>query len=99
MAYTVTLRKPFTFEDKEYKELSLDFDKLGGVDILEAEKAYIRENPSSGPNTTVKELSKGFQVHVAAAASNVPVEVIVKLGAKDFVEVTLQTQNFLLREE
>lgn len=89
-----TLRRPFTFEEREVKELILDFERLTGEDILQAERRYYAEAVVAVP---AKELSKAFQAYIVASAANVPVELVRAMPAKDFTSVTLDAQNFLLR--
>lgn len=88
----VIFSKPFKFEEKEYKELNLDLESLTGQDLIDA----ANQARLLGDNPTVPELSKAFLAVVAAKASNVPVDLILKLPAKDFSAVTLTVQNFLL---
>lgn len=91
-----TFAKPFTFEGKEYKEISLDLDALTGADMLLAERQF---NAIEGNNQTfvpVKELSKEFQSIIAAMAAKLPFEFMKALPANDFAKVTTQVQNFLL---
>lgn len=90
----LTLSRPFVFEGETITELRIDFDKLVGDDLILAERRY---NEDGNNPAHVKELNKAFQAYIVAAAANVPVELIRKLPAKDFVSVTLDAQNFLLR--
>lgn len=83
---------PITFEDKEYKELVLDFDGLSGKDMVAAEK----ETRLLGDNPPVLELNKTYQAVVAAKAAKVKVDLVMDLPAKEFTKVTLLAQSFLL---
>jgi hypothetical protein len=86
------LSKPFSFEDKEYKELNIDLDSLTGRDIINAaQEARTLEGP-----VPVPELSKAYHAVIAAKAAKVPVEMLLKLPAKDFSKITLLVENFLL---
>lgn len=95
----ITLSKPFTFEGKEYKELTLDLNSITGNDIETAEIQFIAQNPEVAAQTPLKELSKGFQAIIAAKAAKVPVELIKALPAADYSKVTMRVQVFLLKGE
>ncbi|MGI6436410.1 MAG: phage tail assembly protein [Syntrophomonadaceae bacterium] len=88
----VKLSKVKTWEDVEYDALFLDLEGLTGNDLLQAEKEYASE----GGTAPVVELNKGYLSLVAAKAAKVPVELIRDLPAKDFSQVTIMVQNFLL---
>ena len=89
---TVRLSKPVTWEDIEYDALFLNLEDLTGNDLLQAEKEFTSE----GGTAPVAELSKAYLAIVAAKAARVPVELIKGLPAKEFSQVTLLVQNFLL---
>lgn len=91
----ITLKKPIEFEGQKHNEINLDFDSLTGADILTAEQMYTRSNLSNAGNMA-KEFSKEYQIHVAARAANLPVELFLKLGALDFSVITVAVQNFFL---
>lgn len=85
------LKKPITYEGKEYKELEFDFDSLTGTDMLKA-----RSNMElSGIEDMITSVSMSFQKEVASLAAKVPPKLIESLGARDFIIITTQTQNFL----
>lgn len=89
----IVFRKPFTFEGKEYKELTLDLDSLTGKDIINAStEARLLEQENF---SLVLELSKAFQAVIAAKAAKVPVEMLLSLPAKEFSNITLLVENFL----
>lgn len=90
----VELSKPYSFEGKEYTKLELDFDSLTGQDVINAEK----EVRALGDRSPVAEFSKTYQAVMAAKAAKVPVDLIMKLPAKDFTRITILVQDFLLEE-
>ncbi len=92
---TIKLSKSYEFEGKEYKKLELDFESLTGNDLISAEK----EARAMGDQTPMLEFSKMYQAIMAAKASKVPVDLIMKLSLKDFTNVTVRTGNFLFEEE
>ena len=86
----IKLNRPITINGVEMKEIELDFDKLTGADLISAS----RESGLLGDNALVPELSKQYLAVVAAKASGLNVDDIMKLSAKDFTAVTLTVQNF-----
>jgi hypothetical protein len=88
----VILSRPYSFEGKEYTELTLDLEALTGKDMIEAEKEtriLLRDNPP------LAETSKAYLAVLAAKAAKVPLDLIVGLPVKDFSSVTMTVQNFL----
>lgn len=90
----IALSTTYTFEGKEYAELTFDFDSLTGRDVINAEK----EARALGDNSPLPEFSKTYQAVLAAKAAKVPVDMIMSLNGKDFTRVTVLVQNFLLEE-
>ena len=82
----ITLTKPVTYKEQEYKEINVDLDGLNGLDLMKR----------GNPDNVVPALSMGYQAQVAALAAKVPIEVIEHLAAPDFVKVTIEVQRFLL---
>lgn len=91
----IKLEKPIDFEGERITEINLDLDGLTGTDIINAE----REASPMIQVHTAKELTKEFQVLIAARASKRPKELFLKLGARDFARVTLTVQNFFIGSE
>ena len=91
---TIALNKPVTFDGKEYTKLELDFDSLTGRELMKAEAEAKALTP--GGYIPVLELSKPYQVVIAAKAAKVPVDVIMELPGKDYTKVTVAAQDFLL---
>lgn len=90
--YVHTFKEPFEYEDKTYKELVFEFDKLKGKDIISIQNEIL----STGGTTTAPELDTTFQAKFAAKAAGIGSDVIENLPAKDFMRVTSRTRNFLL---
>ncbi len=88
----IKLSKPFAVNGIEIEEIDLNFDKLTGADLIAAS----RESVLLGDNSLVHELSKQYLAVVAAKASGLNVDDIMKLPAKDFTAITLAVQDFLL---
>lgn len=93
---TIKFSKQISYDGETITEVNLDFDALTGQDLINAEREYMMGNKTPAP---VKEFDKGYLVIVAAKAANVPSDMFLLLGAKDFTKITIKTQNFLLNEE
>ena len=88
----ITLFKAIKFDDKEYNELELDLDNLTGDDMIKA----ANESKTLGDTSNVPELSKTYLAVVAAKAAKIPVDLLFKVSGKDFSQITMEVQNFLL---
>lgn len=93
MEYKITLSKPITFEEKEYKDVD-----LSGLEDLTAEDLCKADNRISrmGIVAPVREMNCEFCAIIAAEAAKMPVEFFKALSAKDFSKVTRQVQAFFL---
>lgn len=87
----VEFSKPFTFESVEYTGLDLDLDRLTGKDLINIEA----EMTARGVQAPMPEISKSYQMLIAARAARVPVELIEELPMKDASAVTMKVVNFL----
>ena len=67
------LSKEYTLDGKKIKVLELKFEELTGKDILDAEQTTLFIDNQMG---NVMELSKAYQVNIAAKASGIPAEEI-----------------------
>jgi len=92
---TIKLYKPIDFEGERVTKIDLDLEGLTGYDLISVER---EASPELKVNMA-KELTKEYQVLVAARASKKPKELFLKLHAKDFTRVTLTVQNFFLASE
>lgn len=88
----INLKKPVTFEGKDYTEINPEFDNLTGQDLIDATNEARARNDQS----VIIELSKLYQAIVAAKAAKVPVDMVITMGGKDFVATTKAAQSFLL---
>jgi len=88
---TIKLSKEVEFEGKKYTELSVDYDKLTGRDLMSAER-----EASVLAGRPVVDIDKTYQAVLAAKAAGVISDMIVNLPAKDFVAVVGTAQDFLL---
>lgn len=92
---TVTLSKPFKFEDEPaVSTLLLPLSKITGDDIIAAQDIFeAMGNQIAGP----VELNKKYQAIMAAHLSGNKPEFIMALPAADFSLITLCIQHFLLK--
>jgi len=97
MPETIKLRNPITFEGETVSALTLDLENLTGSDLIAAEREV--SVAKTGNFNVVNEMCKDYQAAVAARAAHQPVEMIYQLKARDFAEVTLRVQGFLLGME
>mgnify|MGYP000970477309 CR=1 FL=1 len=88
----IKISKQIMINGAETDEIELYFDKLVGADLIAAS----RESEILGDKALVPELSKQYLAVVAAKASGLTVDDIMRLPAKDFTTITLAVQNFLL---
>lgn len=86
------LKKPIIYDEKEITELKYDFEVLTGKDLVDAEQELLAHKYQ----VTVAELSKPYHAIVFAKAAKIPFEMVLQLGVKDFSDVTMVAQDFLL---
>ncbi len=87
------LKNPIIFNEKEIKEVKLDFHSLTGSDICDAESDFRGRFYTVIPDANY---AKGYQAAVAAKASGLPYDCILSLSIKDFSKVTGATKGFLM---
>ncbi|QCT03814.1 hypothetical protein E6C60_3103 [Paenibacillus algicola] len=92
----IKLSRAITWEDTEYKELTLDFDGLSGDDIMAIESDFM-DFIAGQKNVFVKYKTEhpGYHAVVAAKASGVNPLMLKKLTARDFLKVTGAAKDFL----
>lgn len=88
------LRKKIEYKGVEYQELNMDLESLTGTDMIKA-NAKLRK-AGVDIDDLMPVLNMEYQVLLAAKAANVPKEVIEKMDARDFLEITMEVQSFLL---
>lgn len=81
--FILKLEKAIKVGNEEVMELSFDFDKLTGEDVIAAEKSAKTENP----RIVVPELDYSFLTALAAKAAGVSELVIRDLPLKKFMKV------------
>lgn len=84
----IKLTRPVTYKDTELDTLALDLDGLTGNDLVQAEENLRRSHPDA-PLWGTQHMAA-----IAAKASHLPAEFVMKLPAKDFLSVTVQVMSF-----
>ena len=95
--FTLKLKKPLSYEGKEYEELSFDFDGLTGRDSLDVE----RELAIRGIQVAVPAFSGEYIIRIAAKACTVPVghDAFEYMSLKDYNRLRSKVRNFLMGSE
>lgn len=92
MEISIKLKKPVTIKGKPTTNVTLDFDKLTGNDMIMAEK----EARALGSGESSVFCSMRYQAIIAAKAIGCPVDDLFELGATDFKNITQPAASFLL---
>lgn len=91
-AYIHKFQKPYTYEDKTYTELTFDFEKLLGEDLVAIEN----EMAAVGEFALSPEISTSFLYRLAARAAGVGSDVIANLPIRDFGKIKNKSRDFLV---
>ena len=91
-AYVHKFQKPYTYEDKTYKELEFEFEKLKGNDLVAVEN----EMAAVGEFVISPEISTSFLYRLAARAAGVGSDVISSLPIRDFNKIKNKSRDFLI---
>lgn len=92
---TYKLSKPVNFEGQDFTEIKMDLEGLTAKNLEKAEKEA-RTLLGKKENMVVPETNKKYLACVAAKAASVTSDVIFSLSAKDYTQLCLLVQNFLL---
>ena len=90
--YKHTFAKPFEYEGKTYQELTFDFGRLKGRDMVAIEN----EMQSMSEYALAPEISTSFQGKMAARAAGIGSDVLEAMPMKDFNKITGAARRFLL---
>lgn len=92
--FTMRLRKPFTWEGKDYTELEFDFGTLTGADFLNIET----EVSAAGYSVIVPEFSTMFLMTMAFRCCKQPIgtDVIRQLPFVLFNRIRSRARSFLM---
>ncbi|MCL2357472.1 MAG: phage tail assembly protein [Defluviitaleaceae bacterium] len=90
--YVHTFKKPFKFDDTEYKTMNFHFDRLKGEDMIKIESEMTDNNEIA----VAAEVSKSYQARLAARAAKIGSDVIAAMPVGDFNAITNAARRFLL---
>lgn len=90
--YKHTFKKPFEYEGKTYEELTFDFGRLKGRDMVAIEN----EMQGMSEYALAPEISTSFQSKMAARAAGIGSDVLEAMPLKDFNKITGAARRFLL---
>ncbi|MGE6379547.1 hypothetical protein [Peribacillus muralis] len=88
----VEFKKTYEFEGKEIKEIDFSsLENLTATDLIEADKVF----GATGQFAMVNEMTLGYSLIVASAATKTPIEFFNQLGAADALKVKNKVMSFL----
>lgn len=90
--YTHKFRKPFEYAGVTYEELTFDFERLTGRDMVSIETEMQNRNEYA----LAPEISRNFQSKMAAKAAKVGSDVLDAMPLVDFNKITNAARDFLL---
>ena len=88
--YTHVFKKPFEYEGKTYTELTFNFERLSGRDMVSIETEMQMNNEYA----LAPEISRSFQGKMAAKAAGS--DVLEAMPLKDFNKITNAARSFLI---
>ena len=90
--YTHVFKKPFEYEGKTYIELTFNFERLSGRDMVSIETEMQMNNEYA----LAPEISRSFQGKMAAKAAGIGSDVLEAMPLKDFNKITNAARSFLI---
>lgn len=90
--YTHKFKRPFEYDDKVYTEMTFDFERLTGRDMVSIETEMQMNNEYA----LAPEISRSFQSKMAAKAAGIGSDVLEALPMKDFNKITNAARSFLI---
>lgn len=90
--YTHKFKRPFTYEGKTYEEMTFNFERLTGRDMIAIETEMQMNNEYA----LAAEISQRAQAKIAARAAGVGSDVIEAMPLNDFNRITSAARDFLL---
>lgn len=90
--YTHKFKKPYEYAGKVYEELTFNFERLTGRDMISIET----EMQSQNQYALAPEISRSFQSKMAAKAAGIGSDEMDAMPLPDFNKITNAARNFLL---
>lgn len=90
----ITLKKPYTFEGKDYTEIDLSgLENLNASDMIKVNKRMNRA--SGGSSELLPEFSLEYALYLASIATKLPVEFFLNLPPRVALKVKTRVTGFL----
>lgn len=89
----IKLVKPFKVKDKEFTEIDLDFEKLTGRQLADAEK----EARAMGDQSPSVIVSMQYHSIIVAKLMGIPVDDLFDMNAADYKKLMVETAAFFLQ--
>jgi hypothetical protein len=94
--YLIVFRKPYKFDDEEYKQIDLSgLDDLSAADMISANKIMER----SGSTSFLPEMSLQYACIIAAKATKLPVEFFNGLHPREAIKVKNKVVSFFYGQD
>jgi hypothetical protein len=90
--YTHKFRKPYEYGGATYKEMTFNFERLTGRDMVSIET----EMQSRNEYALAPEISRNFQGLMAAKAAGIGSDVLEAMPLNDFNKITNAARDFLI---
>lgn len=90
--YTHKFKKPFEYAGQTCEEMTFDFERLTGRDMVSIET----EMQSQNQYALAPEISRNFQSKMAAKAAGIGSDVLDAMPLPDFNKITNAARDFLL---
>lgn len=90
--YIHTFKTPFVYGGTTYRELTFNFERLSGRDMVAIEN----EMMMNGEYVVATEMSLSFQAKMAAKAAGIGNDVLDAMPIKEFNRITKAARSFLL---
>ena len=92
------LKKPITFDGEEITEINMDLDDLSRIDLENCEK-QARRLAGKKRLVGLVEFNKDYLACVAAKAAGLKIDAVRSFSGKDYTQICLLVQDFLLDGE
>lgn len=89
----IELSKPYMFDGKEYKEITLDMEQINGRTLVDIGRQYAKE--FSKDTEMVKAVDERYLLMIAESVSGLPTPFFYDLPAHEFIKVTNAVLGFL----
>lgn len=90
--YTHVFKRPFEYAGKTYTELTFNFERMTGRDMVAIEDEMQMNNEYA----LAPEISRSFQAKMAAKAAGIGSDVLDAMPLKDFNKITNAARSFLI---